>query len=182
MNKKLTQTSKFLSLILRHKPEILGIKLDDNGWADLDEIIKKSTNNGQVLDMELIQEVVEENDKKRFIISADGKKIRANQGHSIEVDLGLEKKIPPDILYHGTATRFLDSIMGIGLKPGNRQHVHLSGDVETAINVGQRHGKSVILEVDCKKMVSRGRTFFLSANGVWLTDFVNAEFLAVKNL
>ncbi len=176
MNKnRLTKISKFLSLILRHKPETINLKLDKNGWADIDELIDKSID--MSLTRELITEVVEKNDKKRFII--DGDRIRANQGHSLAIDLELKPLTPPDILYHGTATRFLDSIMQKGLTKQSRQHVHLSAELTTAIAVGKRHGKVVVLEIDAKKMVENGDTFYLSNNGVWLTDFVGVAFLKV---
>lgn len=176
MNKnKLKNISKFLSLILRHKPETIGLKLDKNGWADIDELIEKSKDIS--LTRELIDEVVQKNDKRRFII--DGNRIRANQGHSIEVDLELKPLTPPDILYHGTATRFLDSIMQTGITKQSRQHVHLSQELETAISVGQRHGKVAILEVNAQEMLAKGHTFYRSENGVWLTDIVGVEFLKI---
>jgi putative RNA 2'-phosphotransferase len=123
----------------------------------------------------LIDEVVTQNDKQRFII--EGHKIRANQGHSIDVNLGFKAVIPPNMLYHGTATRFLESIMKTGLSKQQRQHVHLSEALETAINVGKRHGKVVVLEVDARKMFEEGYAFYLSENGVWLTDIVPVGFL-----
>ncbi len=176
MNNKLKTTSKFLSLILRHQPEKIGLELDSNGWAEINELIEKSTK--VKLTQELIEEVVVKDNKQRFIIK-DGK-IRANQGHSINIDLELEAVEPPDILYHGTATRFLESIMKEGLTKQSRQHVHLSKDIETATMVGKRHGKVVILEVDAKKMFEEGYVFYLSENGVWLTDRVGVEFLREK--
>lgn len=179
MNKNnIKKISKFLSLILRHKPETINLKLDENGWADVDELIAKSKN--IKLTKELINEVVRDNDKQRFIIEEN--KIRANQGHSIEVDLELKAVTPPDILYHGTATRFLDSIMQTGLSKQARQHVHLSQELETATAVGKRHGKLVILEVDAKKMFDEGFEFYLSENGVWLTDVVGVRFLKEKKI
>jgi len=179
MNKKsIKQTSKFLSLLLRHKPETIGLKLDKNGWADIDELIEKSKD--FILTRALIDSVVKQNDKQRFII--DGNKIRANQGHSIEIDLELKSITPPEILYHGTARRFLDSIMETGLTKQKRQHVHLSKEIETATRVGMRHGKVVILEVDAKRMHEEGYAFYLSENGVWLTNGVPKEFLKEKIL
>ncbi len=176
MNNKLKTTSKFLSLILRHQPEKIGLELDTNGWADINELIEKSKK--VKLTKELIVEVVAKDNKQRFIINDD--KIRANQGHSINIDLALEAVEPPDILYHGTATRFLESIMKEGLTKQSRQHVHLSKDIETATMVGKRHGKVVILKVDAKKMFEEGHEFYLSENGVWLTDSVGVEFLSEK--
>jgi putative RNA 2'-phosphotransferase len=171
----LTQHSKLLSLVLRHQPEAIGITLDENGWANVDELLAKTKERG--LTLELLQRVVAENDKKRFSFSDDGTRIRANQGHSLEVDLQLEPMTPPEVLYHGTATRFLDSIFAQGLIPGNRQHVHLSDNIATARQVGIRHGKPAILKVDASAMMKRGHKFFRSANGVWLTAAVPVEFL-----
>lgn len=172
-NNKIKTTSKFLSFILRHQPEKIGLELDGNGWADINELIKKSQK--VKLTKELIEEVVTKNNKQRFIIK-DGK-IRANQGHSINIDLELKSILPPNVLYHGTATRFLDSIFKEGLTKQSRQYVHLSKDIETSTMVGKRHGKVVILEVDAKRMFEEGYVFYLSENGVWLTDSVAVEFL-----
>jgi putative RNA 2'-phosphotransferase len=182
MNQK--TISKFLSLVLRHKPELIDITLDENGWTGFDELIKKSnqsdTKKLPTLTREIVMEVVESNEKQRFAVSEDGQRIRANQGHSVKVDLGLESQTPPDLLYHGTATRFLDSIMKDGLVSKSRNHVHLSKDHDTAVNVGQRHGKVIVLLVDTKQMVEDGLKFFLSKNGVWLTDEVAPKYLTVE--
>ena len=176
---QLEKTSKFLSFVLRHKPEAIGLSLDDNGWADINELIRKAGDSHEpsALDRQLIQEVVDTSDKKRFIISEDGQSIRANQGHSINVDLQLVAVAPPETLYHGTATRFLDSILREGLKPQNRQHVHLSTDIATATAVGQRYGKPVILTIAALSMQEQGYKFYLSENGVWLTESVPSTFL-----
>ena len=171
---KYKKLSKFLSFVLRHNPQSIGLTLDVNGWADLDELIEKSKTK-IVLTQILIEEVVIQNDKQRFIIKNN--KIRANQGHSIQVDLELKGVTPPDILYHGTATKFIVSIMREGLSKQNRQHVHLSKDIQTASIVGLRHGKLVMLEVDSKKMFEEGFEFYLSENGVWLTNSVGVKFL-----
>lgn len=176
MSRDTQKTSKFLSYILRHKPESIGLKLDMEGWASIDEILEKSD---EGLSRDLIVEVVTTSDKKRFSLSADGNRIRANQGHSVRVDLGLQPVEPPEILFHGTAKRFVAAILDEGLKPGKRQHVHLSGDEETAIKVGQRHGKPVILTIPALAMHRAGHVFFLSDNGVWLTDKVPADQLAL---
>ena len=173
---KIKNVSKFLSLLLRHKPETIGLTLDENGWADIDELINKSKE--IALTRVLIDEVVADSDKQRFIIEGD--RIRANQGHSIAVDLEFKAVRPPDKLYHGTATRFLDSIMQSGLTKQQRLHVHLSKNIETATAVGKRHGKVVILEVESKKMFEDGYEFYLSENGVWLTDVVPVEYLKEK--
>ena len=169
--------SKFLSLILRHKPEKLGITLDKNGWASIQEIIEKMNRNGKQIDMDLIRHIVATNNKKRFKLSDDETMIRANQGHSIQVELDLQKKTPPPTLFHGTATRFYDSIKEKGLIKGSRLYVHLSGDKDTAIKVGKRHGKVVVLNIKAQEMHEKGFDFFLSENGVWLTDHVPVEYI-----
>ena len=173
----IVKVSKFLSLVLRHKPEEIGLVLDENGWAEVAELIRLANTRGHRLTRPLLERVVADNDKKRFAFSEDGVRIRANQGHSVEVDLALPPSEPPELLYHGTASRFVDSIRAEGLHSGNRQHVHLSLDVTTATKVGQRHGKPVILVVRAREMSTAGHTFFLSANGVWLTERVPVEFI-----
>jgi putative RNA 2'-phosphotransferase len=173
----LTQTSRFLSLVLRHKPEAIGLRLDAQGWAEVDELIRLVNLHGKPLTRELLERVVSENDKKRFAFSEDGKRIRASQGHSVEVDLALSPTSPPKLLYHGTATRFLDSIRATGLHSANRQHVHLSRDIETATKVGLRHGKPAILTIRAGAMHAAGHVFYLSANGVWLTELVPVDFI-----
>jgi putative RNA 2'-phosphotransferase len=169
--------SKFLSLILRHKPETIGLQLDDNGWASVEELLSKSAGAGQPLTFEELKEVVSTNDKQRFAFSDDLSMIRANQGHSIRVDLKLEEKTPPGLLYHGTAIKNLDSIKENGLIKGQRHHVHLSVDKETALKVGIRHGKPVILTIAAMHMYQSGITFYKSENGVWLTDSVAVQFI-----
>lgn len=178
MTLSLTDASKFLSFILRHKPDAIGLTLDPEGWANIDELIAKAD---IPLDFDTLREVVASSEKKRFAISADGLSIRANQGHSIEVNLGLEPVEPPELLYHGTATRFLDSIKAQGLLPQNRQYVHLSEDIETATKVGQRHGKPVVLTIPALQMHQKGHQFFQAKNGVWLTGPIeNATLLDYK--
>lgn len=171
--------SKFLSYVLRHQPDAIGLILDDHGWANIEELINKANQSGEVttLDRSLIQDVVDSNDKKRFFISDDGQSIRASQGHSVNVDLQLKPVEPPEFLYHGTATRFLESILKEGLKPQQRQYVHLSKDIETATKVGQRYGKPVILTINAQLMCEQGFKFFLSENGVWLTNNVPSIYL-----
>jgi len=171
----LKKTSKFLSLILRHQPESVGIELDSNGWVDVDVLLRAMSRSGREISREQLEEVVRENDKQRFVI-VNGR-IRANQGHSVEIDLDLEVRQPPSILFHGTATRFLDGIMKEGLKKMSRQHVHLSSDQETARRVGARHGKSAIIEVNSEAMHAQEFEFYFSANGVWLVESVPAQFL-----
>ncbi|WDE04571.1 RNA 2'-phosphotransferase [Thalassomonas viridans] len=181
MSKQLTQTSKFLSLVLRHKPETIGLALDNKGWADIEELITKA--NTRATDIQLtrtlLHEIVADNDKQRFALSTDGSKIRANQGHSLDVNLELAPQAAPDILYHGTASRFLSSIAKTGLIPGQRQYVHLSDNIDTAKQVGQRYGKAVILTLDTQKMTSRGYKFYQAKNGVWLTHAVPPEFINI---
>ena len=174
---KHVKVSKFLSLVLRHKPETIGLPLDEEGWADVDELLQKMAAHGRRVTRAVLDEVVANNNKKRFAFSEDGDRIRASQGHSIMVDLGLKSTEPPGVLFHGTVGRFLGQIMAEGLKPGQRQHVHLSKDRETAVIVGSRRGQAVVLEVDAAAMVEAGHEFFESANGVWLTDHVPPEFL-----
>lgn len=174
-NKKI---SKFLSLILRHKPETIGIELDENGWIDIPALLEALATSGHGITLEEIEEVVNDNDKQRFIIS-DGR-IRANQGHSVDIALGLEAKIPPQMLYHGTATRFLNSIEQDGLMKMSRQHVHLSTNEETARSVGSRHGKPIILVVNSGHMYTDGYKFMLSENGVWLVDHVPFKYITTK--
>ncbi|MEW6742146.1 MAG: RNA 2'-phosphotransferase [Planctomycetota bacterium] len=177
MARDLVRVSKFLSLILRHKPEEIGLELDGNGWADVEELIRLSKQSRCPLTRPLLEWVVAENDKQRFSFSEDRRRIRANQGHSINIDLALSPSRPPDLLYHGTASRFLDSIRTAGLNHGTRQHVHLSLDAATATRVGQRHGRPVVLVVRAGEMFAAGYAFYLSANGVWLTEKVPAEYL-----
>ena len=179
MSADLVRISKFLSLVLRHQPEAMGLELDEQGWADVDELVRLANNHRRPLTRELLERVVNENDKKRFVFSDDGRQIRASQGHSIEVDLDLPPLAPPELLYHGTASRFLDSIRATGLNSASRQHVHLSSDLATATKVGQRHGKPVVLNVRAGRMFAAGHQFFRSANGVWLTEHVPVEFLEI---
>jgi putative RNA 2'-phosphotransferase len=158
---------KFISLILRHKPETIGITLDSEGWADVDELINGINAAGYSIDMETLERIVAENNKKRYTLSPDKKRIRANQGHSIDVQIDMEKREPPALLYHGTATRFLDSIKAEGIKKMSRQYVHLSPDIHTAAAVGKRHGAPAVLVIDAAKMHADGFEFRISANGVW---------------
>jgi putative RNA 2'-phosphotransferase len=169
--------SKFLSLVLRHKPETIGLLLDEQGWAAVDELLQKMEGAGFHLDQAMLQQVVETNNKKRFAFNEDGTKIRASQGHSIAVDLGYAEKIPPAALYHGTAEKNVPAILRGGLKKQKRHHVHLSAEKQTAIQVGSRHGKPVVLEVAAGRMQEDGYRFFLSANGVWLTEEVPSRYL-----
>jgi putative RNA 2'-phosphotransferase len=172
--------SKFLSLILRHKPEIVGLTLEKNGWVSVEKLIKACADYGKPFTMTELKEVVETNDKKRFAFDKSGRKIRASQGHSIEVEIDFEKQTPPEILYHGTAEKNVGVIFAEGLKKMSRHHVHLSSDVETARKVGMRYGKPVIFQIDTVTMIAEGFEFFISANGVWLVDNVPPQFLKIK--
>lgn len=169
--------SKFLSYVLRHHPELINLNLDENGWANVDELIIKSTNDSQGFTFEELDEIVETNDKKRFIFNEDKTRIRANQGHSIDINLALIPQQPPEFLYHGTAQSNIESILEKGIEKRNRQHVHLSQDIETATKVGMRHGKPIILTINTEKMFDDGIEFYLSENNVWLTDFVDATYI-----
>lgn len=165
-------------MILRHNPGVIGITLDEHGWADVSELIDGINNTGNhFIDMEMLEEIVRTDEKQRYSFTEDHSLIRANQGHSIPVDVELEEKIPPDTLWHGTGEKYVSSIDKQGLIPKSRLYVHLSSDTETARRVGSRHGKPVIYTVNCKKMVEDGYRFFLSANGVWLTKAVPPEYL-----
>ena len=169
--------SKYISMILRHKPEAAGICLDEHGWAKVDELLTGIKNTGREITMEILEEIVASDNKQRYSFNEDKTLIRANQGHSISVDVEMQELIPPEVLYHGTADRFLESILIQGLKPMGRKYVHLSRDIETAVNVGKRHGKPVVLKVDTKKMTEDGIKFYLSENGVWNTVMVSADYL-----
>lgn len=170
--------SVFVSLVLRHQPEAAGVTLDEHGWANVDELLEGMNRAGRNIDLEKLKQIVAEDEKGRYRFSEDGTLIRANQGHSVPVDVELEEKEPPAVLYHGTAERFMESIMEQGLKPMNRLYVHLSKDYETAVKVGKRHGTPVVLRVDTAKMSEDGEKFYLSENGVWLTKKVGREYLA----
>lgn len=178
MSKHLNETSKFLSFVLRHEPQAVGITLDSEGWADVEALIAGANQSGKPLSRELIQQVVDTSDKKRFSLSEDGQRIRAAQGHSTNtVAITYPEREPPEFLYHGTATRFLESIRKEGLKPGERQYVHLSEDEQTAISVGQRYGKPVVLKIEALRMHQQGFKFFQAENGVWLTSHVPSGFM-----
>ena len=172
----LTDTSKFLSLVLRHKPDTIGISLDEHGCANVSELIE-SISKTRPFDMEMLEKIVQTDNKQRYSFNEDKTFIRANQGHSIPVDVELKKAIPPEFLYHGTGEKYVASIDKTGLIPKSRLYVHLSGDEDTAVKVGSRHGKPVIYKVAAGKMERAGYAFFLSVNGVWLTKEVPKEYL-----
>lgn len=177
MNKAQEAISKYLSYLLRHDPGSIGLELDKNGWTDIDVLIDLARKTGQSFDHADIEAVVKTNNKQRFEISTDGRRIRARQGHSVPIDLALEPSTPPDILYHGTAAQNLVSIRKEGLKKGARHDVHLSINRETAIRVGSRYGEPVVLEVQARKMLEAGFVFCLTANNVWLVERVPPGFL-----
>jgi putative RNA 2'-phosphotransferase len=169
--------SKYLSKHLRHSPERIGLTLQEGGWVDVDDLLDACVRNQFALSRAELNDVVENNSKKRFSFDETGTRIRANQGHSVEVDLQLSPTTPPDVLYHGTGHQSVAAILAEGLKKMNRHHVHLSIDLETATKVGARHGRPVILTVDAAAMAAAGHTFYVSDNGVWLVDEIPAEFL-----
>lgn len=173
------EISNFLSYVLRHAPESIGLNLDANGWAEVDELLARARQAGRRIDPATLRAVVAENDKQRFTLSDDSRRIRAAQGHSVAVDLDLAPVAPPGRLYHGTATGNLDAILADGLRPGRRRQVHLSSDPDTARVVGARHGKPVVLIVDAARMHRDGLSFFRADNGVWLTDTVPAQYLSL---
>ena len=171
----LTKVSKYISLILRHKPETIGITLDKHGWAKVDKLIK-GVSEKYPIDMDILEEIVQTDEKQRYSFNEDKTLIRANQGHSVIVDLGLEAVRPPKCLYHGTGKKYTESINKNGLIHKSRQYVHLSSDFITAVSVGERHGIPIIYVIDSDRMYQDGFLFFQSENGVWLTDRVPAEY------
>lgn len=175
---EVVRDSKFLSGVLRHNPGKIGMTLDAAGWVDVEVLLAALKRRGRRMDRVRLDFVVEHNNKKRFEYDESGTRIRASQGHSVPVELGYEPTVPPETLYHGTATRSLDSIFAEGLVPGGRHHVHLSMDVETATKVGSRHGKPAVLLVAAARMHADGHAFFRSTNGVWLTEHVAPEYLS----
>ena len=172
----LKETSKYISLILRHKPETIGITLDEHGWADVGELISGIAKTHK-MNMDILEEIVSTDEKQRYSFNDDKTKIRANQGHSIQVDVELEEMRPPEILWHGTGEKFTGSIDEQGLIPKSRLYVHLSKDEETAFKVGTRHGKPVLYIVKAEEMFKDGYKFYLSENGVWLTKEVPVKYL-----
>ena len=176
----LKETSKYMSLILRHKPDAIGITLDEHGWANVDELIAGIAKDNE-FNMEILEEIVRTDEKQRYSFNEDKTLIRANQGHSIPVDVELEEKEPPEILYHGTGEKYVSSIDAQGLIPKSRLYVHLSKDEETAVKVGSRHGKPVIYIVKAEQMYEDGYKFYISANGVWLTKEVPVKYLEKQN-
>ena len=180
--KETTSISKFLSLVLRHQPQLIGITLNEQGWVNVDELLQRAHKHGKIITLDMLTHVVETNTKKRFAFSDDKRQIRASQGHSVVVELGYEPQVPPDVLFHGTGSQSVPSILKTGLERRSRQHVHLSADIDTAIKVGSRHGKPVVLSVLAGEMHKKGYVFYISANGVWLTNEVPAEYLTLGEL
>ena len=179
MNEKhIVRLSKRLSNWLRHNPQAIGLDLDSAGWVRVDDLMRQAAAHGKAFGRAELDTVVAENNKRRFEFDETGTRIRARQGHSIPVDLGYQSAEPPAVLFHGTAVRFLDEIMRDGLLPMNRHAVHMSSDVETALNVGSRHGKPAVLTIDTSRMSGDGHAFFVTGNGVWLTDSVPPQYLA----
>ena len=176
MNNK--ETSKYISLILRHRPDVIGITLDEHGWANVDELIA-GVSKTHPINMDILEQIVAEDEKQRYSFNEDKTLIRANQGHSIPVDVELEEKEPPEILFHGTGEKYVDSINKSGLIPKSRLYVHLSSNEETAHKVGTRHGKPVIYKVKSKEMYQDGYKFFCSVNGVWLTKTVPVRYIEI---
>jgi putative RNA 2'-phosphotransferase len=176
-DKEMIRTSKFLSLILRHEPERVGLKLGEAGWVSVEELLRAVDTHGVSLTLDELRNIVATSDKKRFAFSEDGLRIRANQGHSVEVDLQYPPQMPPEILYHGTALRFLDGIREHGLQKMERHDVHLSAETKLTLQVGGRHGKPVLLTIRSGDMYRAGFVFRCSANGVWLVDHVPPQFI-----
>ena len=173
----LQNISRYMSLILRHKPEIIDISLDEHGWAAVNELINGIARNNEGFDIATLEEIVKTDNKQRYSFNADKTLIRANQGHSIPVDVELEEKEPPEFLYHGTGEKYVSSILEQGLIPKSRLYVHLSKDVETAKNVGRRHGKEVVYIIAAHEMYQDGYKFYLSVNGVWLAKGVPLQYM-----
>ena len=167
---------RFLSLVLRHNPGAAGITLDEHGWADVNELLAGVNRAGRKIDMDTLERIVRENNKRRYSFNGDHTRIRANQGHSLSVDVELKEAEPPRYLYHGTASRFLPAIQGEGIRRMSRQYVHLSGEFETAVAVGRRHGNPVVITIDARRMARDGVTFYRSENGVWLCEHVEPKY------
>ena len=180
-DKQITHISKFLSLVLRHQPETIGIQLDQNGWTDAAELIEKANNYGIKFDREILNHIVATNSKKRFAFNDTFDKVRASQGHSVEIKLGYSNQKPPEILFHGTGEKSVQLILDTGLEKRGRQHVHLSSEFETAVKVGQRHGKPFVFKVLAEQMYNDNFQFFISDNGVWLTDNVPEKYLKLSD-
>ncbi len=176
------QLGRFLSFVLRHKPSAADVTLDAHGWADVGELLSGIRRTGRQIDIDTLERIVRENNKRRYSFNEDHTKIRANQGHSIQVDVELKEEKPPRRLYHGTAERFLPSIRREGIRKMNRQFVHLSSDFQTAMEVGLRHGTPAVFVIDAEAMARNGAVFYLSENGVWLCEHVAPEYFLDSEL
>jgi putative RNA 2'-phosphotransferase len=178
------EISKFISLLLRHKPEVGNVTLDKNGWCNVNDLIIAVNNryNCDDFSMENLEDIVSTDNKKRYSFNDDKTLIRANQGHSVNVDVNLKECEPPKVLYHGTAKKSVDGIEKYGIKPMSRLYVHLSKDIDTAIKVGSRHGKVVVYKIDIEKMIKDGYKFYISENDVWLTKIVPVEYISMVDL
>lgn len=174
------EASRFLALVLRHKPEAAGISLDKHGWADVDELVA-GISKQRAFSMQMLEDIVATDAKRRYSFNENHTRVRANQGHSIPVDVDLKAVEPPAVLYHGTALKYMDAINNVGLVAKGRLYVRLSPDFETAAEVGRRHGEPVVIKVDARAMADDGIEFFLSANGVWLTKEVPLEYLSAED-
>jgi putative RNA 2'-phosphotransferase len=181
MDTRLQHISRVITHALRHRPQALALSLDKAGWVDVLQLLAGLSNHGHELTLAELQTIVALNDKRRFAFSADSSKIRANQGHSVPVDLGLKSVPPPLVLYHGTHVGALQTILKTGIKKQSRHDVHLSTSPQSASTVGQRHGKPVVLVIDCKRMYADGYRFRVSANGVWLTEEVPPKYLTLAS-
>lgn len=175
----LTNLSRYMSLILRHKPEIIGITLDEHGWASVNDLICGIEKNNPGFNMDILEQIVRTDSKQRYSFNDDKSLIRANQGHSVNVDVELKEKEPPEYLYHGTGEKYVKSINQDGLIPKSRLYVHLSKDIKTAENVGKRHGKEVVYRINSGQMYRDGYKFYLSENGIWLTKEVPIKYLEI---
>lgn len=176
MNDEMTETSKLIAYMLRHRPNEFGLSMDQHGWVDANEVVKAVAARHK-FDAKMLEAIVASDEKKRYSFNEDKSKIRANQGHSIQVDVEMPERIPPEVLYHGTGEKYVEQILKSGLLPKSRLHVHLSKDHDTAVSVGSRHGKPAVFEVRAKAMHDAGHKFWLSENEVWLTKAVPVEFM-----
>lgn len=181
MGKNCTKISKYISLILRHKPEVIGIELDRNGWCDIDALIEGINKSGELITRDILESIVINDDKQRYSIDNEKNRIRANQGYSISVDIELELRVPPTVLYHGTVGKFISSIKEQGLVKGQRQYVHLSQYSKTAVTVGKRRGIPIILEIDSKRIHEDDYKFYISSNNVWLCDHIPRAYIQFEN-
>lgn len=176
----LVNLSRYISFILRHRPDTIGLSLDKHGYIDVQDLINGiKENNDFYIDLDILKFIVETDNKKRYSFSEDGTKIRANQGHSVKVDLGLKEVKPPSILYHGTGEKYLESILKEGLKSKSRMYVHLFSDIDTAISVGKRHGEPIVLGIDAERMYKDEYKFYLSENGIFLAESVPVKYINV---